>query len=219
MNELDGPPPTLQKLRQVIQTPFKTLDAPPSKSLSYPTGPRRSSAQRPPVNPGSSSHFHEVPNMNTHLFSKLLPTTLSSRILAAACFAAALALTLPLASTTLRAADKPADSQPAKEIKITGTCLFSGKPGTWSATLTPKSDGLYDAKYLAAWSDRKAMTYEGQIKTDLKTTISGTGKSTGGGGNGTFEFAGKFDDKGVATCPYKEVKGGRSGTLTVDSIK
>jgi hypothetical protein len=65
------------------------------------------------------------------------------------------------------------------------------------------------------------MTYVGQVKTDLKTEISGEGKSTGGGGNGSFTFSGKFGDGGVAKCPYKEVGGprNRSGTLTVDSIK
>ena len=65
------------------------------------------------------------------------------------------------------------------------------------------------------------MTYVGQIKTDLKTEISGDGKSTGGGGNGSFTFSGKFGEGGVAKCPYKEVGGprNRSGTLTVESIK
>jgi len=65
------------------------------------------------------------------------------------------------------------------------------------------------------------MTCVGQIKTDLKTEVSGKGKATGGGGNGTFKFSGKFGNDGVANCPYKEVGGSRdrSGTLTVDSIK
>ena len=62
------------------------------------------------------------------------------------------------------------------------------------------------------------MTYVGQIKSDFKTTISGDGKSTGRGGNGTFEFSGTYADDNIAKCNYKEVGGtmGRSGTLTAE---
>ena len=108
----------------------------------------------------------------------------------------------------------------ATEITIKGTCTFGGTKSSWSGKLTPTSkDGVYDASYVAAWGGSKAMTYVGQVTTDFKTTISGNGKSTGGGGNGTFAFDGKFGDDGVAKCPYKEVGGrGRSGSLTVDTV-
>ena len=112
--------------------------------------------------------------------------------------------------------------QAAKTLTIKGTCLFGGRTGTWSGVLTPTGTaGVYDVKYVADWGSNKGMTYSGQVKTDLKTEISGNGKATGGGGNGTFEFSGKFGDNGVAKCTYTEVGGSRrrSGTLTVDSIK
>jgi hypothetical protein len=114
-----------------------------------------------------------------------------------------------------------AASKPAK-LTVKGTYTFSGSKDTWSGELTPtKTPGVYDAQFVAAHGGNKHMTYVGQIKTDLKTEISGNGNSTGGGGNGSFTFAGKFGDDGVAKCPYKETGGprNRSGTLTVDSIK
>ncbi len=114
-----------------------------------------------------------------------------------------------------------AASKPA-ELTIKGTFIFGGSKGTWSGKLTPTgTPGVYDAQYVAAHGGSKHMTYVGQVKTDLKTEVSGTGKSTGGGGNGAFKFSGKFGKDGVANCSYKEVGGtrDRSGTLTVDSIK
>ncbi|MEI7837648.1 MAG: GDSL-type esterase/lipase family protein [Planctomycetota bacterium] len=117
---------------------------------------------------------------------------------------------------------RPRATPAAKKLTIKGTCLFGGRTGTWSGVLTPTSTaGVYDVEYVAAWGGSKAMTYSGQVKTDLKTEVSGNGKATGGGGNGTFEFSGKFGANGVAKCPYAEVGGSRkrSGTLTVDSIK
>ena len=114
-----------------------------------------------------------------------------------------------------------ATSKPT-ELTIEGTFTFGGSKGTWSGKLKPTSTpGVYNAQYVAARGGSKHMTYTGQIKTDLKTDVSGNGKATGGGGNGTFKFSGKFGDDGVAKCPYKEVGGSRnrSGTLTVDSIK
>lgn len=117
---------------------------------------------------------------------------------------------------------RPRAAQAGKKLTIKGTCLFGGRPGTWSGVLTPTAAaGVYDVDYVAAWGGKKAMTYTGQIKTDRKTRISGTGKATGGGGNGTFEFSGKFGDNGVANCAYSEVGGTRrrSGTMTVDSIQ
>ena len=108
------------------------------------------------------------------------------------------------------------------ELTIEGTFIFGGSKGTWSGKLKPTSTpGVYNAQYVAARGGSKHMTYVGQIKSDLKTEVSGSGKSTGGGGNGSFKFSGKFGDDGVAKCPYKEVGGtrNRSGTLTVDSIK
>ena len=114
------------------------------------------------------------------------------------------------------------DARQSAELTIKGTCNFHGTVSTWSGKLTPTgTPGVYDAKYTAAWGSKKEMTYSGQLKTDLKTEVSGQGEATGGGGNGTFKFAGKFGKNGVATCPYSEVGGTRkrSGTLTVDSIK
>jgi len=62
------------------------------------------------------------------------------------------------------------------------------------------------------------MTYVGQIKSDFKTSISGNGLSTGGGGNGNFEFSGDYGDDGIAQCNYTEIGGQRqrSGTLTAE---
>jgi hypothetical protein len=111
--------------------------------------------------------------------------------------------------------------KPAK-LAAKGTYTFGGSKGPWSGELTPtKTPGVYDVQYVSAHGGNKKMTYAGQIKTDLKTEISGEGKSTGGGGNGTFKFSGKFGADGVAKCSYSEVGGqrNRSGTLTVDSIK
>ena len=90
--------------------------------------------------------------------------------------------------------------------------------GTWSAKLTPTdTPDVYDAQYIASFRlGTDHMTYVGQIKSDFKTTISGIGKSTGGGGNGTFEFSGKYGDDGIAQCNYSEVGGQRSGTLTAE---
>ena len=104
--------------------------------------------------------------------------------------------------------------------EIKGTCTFTGTKSTWSGKLTRKADGTYDASYVAAWGGNKAMTFAGTVKGDFKTEISGNGKATGGGGNGTFEFSGKIGPDGVARCQYKEVNGrNRNGTLTVDSWK
>jgi len=137
----------------------------------------------------------------------------------AACLAAGLMVwTLWLAPAS--ADDQPA-TQPATQptLAIKGTCKFGGTESTWSATLMPKGNGLYDAAYVSKWSG-KPLAYTGQIKTDLKTQISGIGKASGGGANGTFEFAGKFGDDGVAKCKYKEDGGrGRSGTLTAEMPK
>ena len=116
-----------------------------------------------------------------------------------------------------------AEDQSENTISIKGTCDFMRRPGTWSATLTPTgTPGVYDAQYVAAFSmgggrvGGDHMTYEGQIKSDFKTTISGNGKSTGGGGNGNFEFSGNYGDDGIAQCNYTEVGGRRSGTLTAE---
>jgi hypothetical protein len=160
-----------------------------------------------------SPFFREVSDMSSRLIAKLLPVVLS-----VACLAAALALPSILTAPSAQAA--AAATPAANVITIKGKCVFSGQTSTWSGKLTPRADGDYDAKYVAAWGGNKAMTYEGTVKTDFKTEISGNGKSTGGGGNGTFEFSGKFNDKGVAQCSYKEAAGGRgrNGTLTVESV-
>jgi hypothetical protein len=113
-----------------------------------------------------------------------------------------------------RAADKPADP-----TSIKGTCVFGGKESTWSAKLTAKADGSYDAVYVSSWGGQP-LNYAGTIKTDQKTEISGTGKATGGRANGTFEFSGKYDTNGVAQCTYKEVGGrGRHGSMTAELAK
>ena len=115
-----------------------------------------------------------------------------------------------LASAPAKAEDKP--------TAIQGTFTFGGKSSTWSAKLTPKGDGTYDAVYVANWGG-KPLNYIGTLKTDLKTEISGSGKANGQGANGNFEFSGKFDDKGVANCSYQEVNGRRAGALTAEVPK
>jgi len=118
-----------------------------------------------------------------------------------------------LINTSAKAQDKSANI-----ISIKGTCFFMNQQGTWSAKLTPtNTPGVYDAQYIASFRlGGDHMTYVGQIKSDFKTTISGSGKSTGGGGNGTFEFSGNYGDDGIAQCNYTEVGGQRSGTLTAE---
>jgi hypothetical protein len=120
---------------------------------------------------------------------------------------------------------KTTETKPATQgyTSVDGTCAFMGRGGTWSAKLTTNDDGTYKASYVAAYAGNNHMTYEGSIKADWKGEVSGKGDSTGGGGNGSFEFSGKFDDTGVAKCNYKEVGGrgggGRTGTLTVNQPK
>jgi hypothetical protein len=138
----------------------------------------------------------------------------STLLLFGACLAACLAV-FALSNTTAIAEDKPS----ASIASIKGTCLFMGQKGTWSAKLTPTdTPGVYDAQYVAAFANNPNMTYVGQIKSDFKATISGGGKSTGGGGNGVFEFSGIYGDDGIAKCDYKEVGGvmGRKGALTAE---
>lgn len=100
---------------------------------------------------------------------------------------------------------------------IKGKCTFGNKESTWSAKLTAKGDGTYDAVFTSNW-DGQPGTFAGTIKTDAKTEISGSGKATGGRANGSFEFSGKYGADGLAKCNYKEVAGGRgrSGTLTIE---
>lgn len=117
-------------------------------------------------------------------------------------------------STATVAPDK-AVSPNADPISIKGTCTFRGRTSDWSAKLTAKGEGTYDAVYASSWGGRP-MSYVGTIQTDLKEKISGTGKASGGGANGTFEFSGTFSKDGVAQCTYKEVNGQRSGTLTAE---
>lgn len=140
---------------------------------------------------------------------KIFPRFVSTAILGAALAVAS------LVQTSVSAEDTAAGA-----ATIKGTCEFMRQQGTWSATLKPTdTPGVYDAQYVASFSmggrmGGDKMTYEGQIKSDFKTTISGNGKSTGGGGNGNFEFSGKYGDDGVAQCNYTEIGGQRSGTLT-----
>lgn len=140
---------------------------------------------------------------------------MNRKTIVSVCLAAALSVALFVVVPMLKADDAPkaADVSAAK-----GSCVFGGKTSTWSATLTASdTPGVYTASYTAAWGSNKAMTYSGTIKTDWKGDISGTGKSTGGGGNGSFTFTGKFGADGVANCSYTEVGGRRSGTLTVEN--
>jgi hypothetical protein len=146
--------------------------------------------------------------MNRKIFARCFSTLL----LGGACLSASLAISA-LISTPTKAEDKPANI-----TSIKGTCIFMRQQGTWSAKLTPtETPGVYNAQYVAAFAlGGNNMTYVGQIKSDFKTTISGGGKSTGGGGNGTFEFSGNYGDDGIARCNYMEVGGQRSGTLTAE---
>ena len=85
----------------------------------------------------------------------------------AACLAAGLLV------WALWLAPASADDQPATEptLAIKGTCKFGGTESTWSATLTPKGKGLYDAVYTAKWGG-KPLAYTGQIKTDPKSDLA-----------------------------------------------
>ena len=108
--------------------------------------------------------------------------------------------------------------KPAEITSVKGTCLFGGKESTWTAKLTPKGDGTYDAVYDSSWGG-SPLHYVGTLKTDLKTEISGTGKAHGGRANGNFEFSGKYGADSIAKCSYKEIGGRRSGTLTAELPK
>ena len=108
--------------------------------------------------------------------------------------------------------------KPAEVTSIKGKCTFGGQESTWSAKLTAKGDGTYDAVYVSSWGG-KPLNYIGTMKTDLKTEISGDGKASGGKGNGTFEFSGKYGTNGIAQCSYKEVGGRRSGSMTAEMPK
>ena len=143
---------------------------------------------------------------------KILARCFSTLLMGGACLGMGLVVSVFI-NASARAQDKSANV-----ISIKGTCFFMGQQGTWSAKLTPAdAPGLYDAQYVASFRlGGDHMTYVGQIKSDFKTTISGSGKSTGGGGNGAFEFSGNYGDDGVAQCNYEEVGGQRSGTLTAE---
>ena len=119
-----------------------------------------------------------------------------------------------LAATTNSVAPAKA-AKPAEITAIKGTYTFGGKKNDWSAKLTAKGDGTYDAVYVSSWGG-KPVSYVGVIKTDLKKEISGTGKASPGRGNGTFEFTGKYGDDGIAQCNYKEINGNRSGSMTAE---
>ena len=105
-----------------------------------------------------------------------------------------------------------------KTLTVKGTCVFGNKTNPWSATLTPKGDGTYDAAYDSVWNG-KGLSYVGTVKSDLKTMISGTGKAINGKGNGNFELSGKYGPDGIAKCSYKEIGGRRTGTMTAELPK
>lgn len=112
-------------------------------------------------------------------------------------------------------ARRPAAARPAQASSIKGTCEWSGRPSTWSATLTPRGDGTYDAVYTSSWGGTP-LSYVGTIKTDRKSQISGNGRASGRGANGTFQFVGKYGTNGIAQCSYWEVGGSRKGSLTAE---
>ena len=148
--------------------------------------------------------------------------TLMNRKTVVSCLSALLAggtcVVLGSAVSTAFAASDSAAVKPAEITSIKGTCMFGGKESNWSAKLTAKGDGTYDAVYDSIWGGA-TLKYTGTIKTDLKTEISGDGKASGGRANGTFEFTGKYGTNGVAQCTYKEVGGHRKGTMTADMPK
>ena len=134
---------------------------------------------------------------------------LSVLILGGACLVPGLAVSTDVAAPATAAA------KPAEITSIKGTCMFGGKESTWSAKLTAKGTGTYDAVYVSSWGG-KTLNYVGTIKTDLNTQITGKGKASGGSANGTFEFSGKYGGDGVAQCTYQEVGGRRSGSMTAE---
>jgi len=137
---------------------------------------------------------------------------LAALLMGGACLAPVLAV-----STAFAAPDKAA-GKGAEITSIKGTCTFGGTKSDWSAELKAKGDGTYEAVYLSSWGG-KPLNYVGTIKTDLKTEISGNGKASGGRGNGTFEFSGKYGKDGIAKCSYKEVGGHRAGAMTAEMAK
>lgn len=144
------------------------------------------------------------------------------RKMVARCFSALVAggacLVFGAAVSTAFAEPGVASFLPAKVTSIKGTCDFGGTESTWSATLTPKGNGTYDAVYVSSWGG-SPLNYVGTIKTDLKKNIRGKGASSGGRANGTFEFSGKYGTNGIAQCTYEEVGGGRKGTMTAEMPK
>ena len=137
----------------------------------------------------------------------------------AACFAGGACLMSGVVVSTAFAEPDKAVVKSPEITSIKGTCLFGGKKSDWSAKLAAKGDGTYDAVYDSSWGGQP-LSYLGTLKTDLKTKISGDGKASGGKGNGTFAFSGKYGTNGVAQCSYKEVGGrGRSGTMTAEMPK
>ncbi len=147
---------------------------------------------------------------------------LTNRTIVVRCFSAVLlggACLLPglAVSTVFAAPDKTAVKSGAIS-SIKGTCDFKGRESTWTAKLTAKADGSYDAVYVSSWSGAP-LNYVGTLKTDMKTEIGGAGKASGGRANGAFEFSGKYGTNGIAQCTYKEVGGRRSGTMTAEMPK
>jgi len=143
---------------------------------------------------------------------KTVARCLSALLLSGACLVPGLAV------STVFCGPAKAAGQPAETLLIKGTCTFGGKKSTWSAKLTAKADGIYDAVYVSSWGG-KPLNFVGTIKTDLKTEICGTGKASGGSANGTFEFSGKYGRNGIAQCSYREVGGRRNGSLTAEMPK
>jgi len=141
--------------------------------------------------------------------SRTVVRCLSMLLLGGACLSPGLAV------STAFAAPAKAAHKGAEITSIKGTCTFHGKESNWSAKLTAKGNGTYDAVYVSSWGG-KPLNYVGTIKTDLKTEISGDGKPGGGRANGTFEFSGKYGKDGIAQCNYKEVGGRRTGSMTAE---
>src|ERR1017187_7187257 len=95
---------------------------------------------------------------------KTVARCISSLFLGGTCLVPGLAV-----STTVAAPDKAA-VKPAEITSINGMCTFHGKESNWSAKLTAKGDGTYDAVYDSSWGG-KPLKYVGTLKTDLKTEI------------------------------------------------
>ncbi|MFZ4394338.1 MAG: hypothetical protein ACOYOU_01775 [Kiritimatiellia bacterium] len=143
---------------------------------------------------------------------KMLVRGFTFLCLGGACLVSGLAV-----SSAGAAPEKAADKKLDGLTSIKGKCTFNGKESDWSAKLTTKAVGTYDAVYVSSWGG-SPLDYTGTITIDAKE-ISGNGTASGGRANGTFSFSGKYGTNGVAQCSYKEIGGRRSGSMTAEMPK